>query len=125
MWKNFRVCLLLMFFTSGAIGEMCKARGSDGGWVECVTNAGIKVTPLAPSNCGFIAAWSDVFRGRFEGQPLKRVALSFGGRTVRGEAIITRNGLEGGGIYALSAPLREATTAGVHRSRTSAAPIPG
>jgi uncharacterized flavoprotein (TIGR03862 family) len=85
--------------------------GSDGGWVECVTNAGIKVTPLAPSNCGFIAAWSDVFRGRFEGQPLKRVALSFGGRTVRGEAIITRNGLEGGGIYALSAPLREAIAA--------------
>ena len=76
-----------------------------------MTNAGIKVTPLAPSNCGFIAAWSDVFRGRFEGQPLKRVALSFGGRTVRGEAIITRNGLEGGGIYALSAPLREAIAA--------------
>jgi len=85
--------------------------GSDGGWVDCVTDAGIKVTPLAPSNCGFIAVWSDVFRGRFEGQPLKRVALSFGGRMVRGEAIITRNGLEGGGIYALSAPLREAIAA--------------
>jgi uncharacterized flavoprotein (TIGR03862 family) len=85
--------------------------GSDGGWVEAVTKAGIRVTPLAPANCGFVADWSDVFRSRFEGQPLKRVGLSFAGCTVRGEAIITRNGLEGGGIYALSAPLREAIAA--------------
>jgi uncharacterized flavoprotein (TIGR03862 family) len=85
--------------------------GSDGGWVEAVTKAGIRVTPLAPANCGFVADWSDVFRSRFEGQPLKRVGLSFAGCTVRGEAIITRNGLEGGGIYALSAPMREAIAA--------------
>jgi uncharacterized flavoprotein (TIGR03862 family) len=85
--------------------------GSDGGWVEAVTKAGIKVTPLLPANCGFMAGWSEVFSKRFEGQPLKRVGLSFGGRTVRGEAIITRTGLEGGGIYALSAPLREAIAA--------------
>jgi uncharacterized flavoprotein (TIGR03862 family) len=82
--------------------------GSDGGWVDAVTKAGIRVTPLAPANCGFLADWSDVFRSRFEGQPLKRVELSFAGGTVRGEAIITRSGLEGGGIYALSAPLRAA-----------------
>ena len=49
-----------------------------------------------------------MFRDRFEGQPLKRIELSFGGQAVRGEAIVTRQGLEGGGIYALSAPLREA-----------------
>ena len=85
--------------------------GSDGGWVGVVTQAGIKVTPLAPANCGFIAGWSDVFSNRFEGQPLKRVELSFAGRAVRGEAIITRSGLEGGAIYALSASLREAITA--------------
>ncbi len=85
--------------------------GSDGGWVGVVTQAGIKVTPLAPANCGFIAGWSDVFSNRFEGQPLKRVELSFAGRAVRGEAIITRSGLEGGAIYALSASLREAIKA--------------
>jgi uncharacterized flavoprotein (TIGR03862 family) len=85
--------------------------GSDGGWVDAVTKAGIKVTPLLPANCGFMAGWSDVFSNRFEGQPLKRVGLSFAGRTVRGEAIITRSGLEGGGIYALSAPIREAIAA--------------
>jgi uncharacterized flavoprotein (TIGR03862 family) len=85
--------------------------GSDGGWVEAVTKAGIGVTPLAPANCGFIVGWSDVFRSRFEGQPLKRIELLFAGRSVRGEAIVTRDGLEGGAIYALSGSLREAIAA--------------
>jgi predicted flavoprotein YhiN len=52
-----------------------------------------------------------LFRDRFEGKPLKGIALSFGGQSVRGEAIVTREGLEGGGVYALSAPLREAIAA--------------
>ncbi len=82
--------------------------GSDGGWVDALTNAGVAVAPLRPANCGFIVNWSDVFRERFEGQPLKLTGLSFGEQSVRGEALITRHGLEGGGIYALAAPLREA-----------------
>jgi uncharacterized flavoprotein (TIGR03862 family) len=85
--------------------------GSDGRWADVLAKAGIAVTPLRPANCGFIANWSDVFRERFQGQPLKRIELSFGGQSVRGEAIITRQGLEGGGIYALSAHLREAIAA--------------
>ncbi len=64
-----------------------------------------------PSNCGFRVAWSDHLRARFEGQPLKPVALSFGGQRVRGEAVITRDGLEGGAVYALSPLLREAIDA--------------
>ena len=85
--------------------------GADGGWVDPVTRAGIAVVPLRPANCGFTAGWSDVFRNRFEGQPLKRIELSFDGQSVRGEAVVTADGLEGGGIYALSAPLREAIAA--------------
>ena len=85
--------------------------GSDGGWVDAIAEAGVSVAPLRPANCGFVAPWSELFRTRFEGQPLKRIALSFGRDTVRGEAIITRAGLEGGGVYALSAQLREAITA--------------
>ena len=85
--------------------------GSDGGWVDALANAGVAVAPLRPANCGFVVNWSDVFRERFEGQPLKRIGLSFGGQSVRGEALITRQGLEGGGIYALAAPLREAIAA--------------
>ncbi len=82
--------------------------GSDGGWVDLLRAKGVAVAPLKPANCGFRVAWSPVFRGRFEGLPLKGVALSFRGNVVRGEAMVTRDGLEGGAIYALSAPLRDA-----------------
>jgi uncharacterized flavoprotein (TIGR03862 family) len=85
--------------------------GSDGGWVEALAKADIEIAPLRPANCGFVVHWSDVFRSRFHGQPLKRIELSFGGRVVRGEALITQTGLEGGGIYALSGALREAIAA--------------
>jgi uncharacterized flavoprotein (TIGR03862 family) len=85
--------------------------GSDGAWVRTLAAEGIDVAPLRPANCGFVVAWSDVFRNRFAGYPLKSVALSYAGRTVRGEAMITRGGIEGGGIYALSAALRDAVVA--------------
>ncbi len=82
--------------------------GSNGGWVETLAAKGVAVSPLRPANCGFTVAWSEIFRDRFEGEPLKGIALSFGSHSVRGEVIITRAGLEGGAIYALSAVLREA-----------------
>ena len=85
--------------------------GSDGAWVEMLAAKGVTISPLRPANCGFTVAWSDIFRDRFEGQPLKGVALTFGAHTVRGEAIVTRTGIEGGAIYALSAELREAICA--------------
>ena len=82
--------------------------GSDGAWTNILSDNGVTIAPLRPANCGFTVAWSDIFRDRFEGQPLKGIELSFGSRRVRGEAIITRAGIEGGAIYALSAKLREA-----------------
>ena len=82
--------------------------GSNGGWVETLAAKGVAVSPLRPANCGFTVAWSEIFRDRFEGEPFKGIALSFGSHSVRGEVIITRAGLEGGAIYALSAVLREA-----------------
>ena len=82
--------------------------GSDGGWVDTLVAKGATVSPLKPANCGFTVAWSEVFRDRFEGQPLKGAALSFGPHTLRGEAMITRSGIEGGAVYALSAELRDA-----------------
>jgi uncharacterized flavoprotein (TIGR03862 family) len=88
--------------------------GSVGDWAGILAAAGIATAPLRPANCGFIADWSEVFRDRFEGRPLKRIELSFGGHSVRGEAIVTRQGLEGGGIYALSARLREAIAVSGH-----------
>lgn len=88
--------------------------GSDGAWTECLAAKGVTISPLRPANCGFTVAWSDIFRDRFEGRPLKGIALSFGPHTVRGEAVITRTGIEGGAIYALSAELRDAVMATGH-----------
>ena len=82
--------------------------GSDGAWTQILADKGVAVTPLRPANCGFTVAWSIIFRDRFEGQPLKGIALTSGDRTVRGEAVITRDGIEGGAVYALSAELRDA-----------------
>ncbi|MGY3528103.1 NAD(P)/FAD-dependent oxidoreductase [Bradyrhizobium sp. USDA 4452] len=82
--------------------------GSDGTWTVTLAAKGIAVAPVRPANSGFTVAWSDVFRVRFEGQPLKGIALTIGPYTVRGEAVVTRAGIEGGAIYALSAELREA-----------------
>ncbi len=81
--------------------------GSNGAWVETLAASGVAISPLRPANCGFAVAWSEILRDRFEGHPLKGIALSFGSHAVRGEAIITRTGIEGGAIYALSAHLRE------------------
>jgi uncharacterized flavoprotein (TIGR03862 family) len=82
--------------------------GSDGAWAETLADKGVSISQLRPANSGFTVAWSDIFRDRFEGQPLKGVAPTFGAHTVRGEAIVTRTGIEGGAVYALSADVREA-----------------
>ena len=82
--------------------------GSDGGWAEILRTQGVETAPLRPANSGARIAWSDPFRTRFAGAPLKRIALSLGTMRVRGEAMIDGAGLEGGAVYALSAALREA-----------------
>ncbi len=82
--------------------------GADGSWADLFKARGISVAPLVPANCGFTAAWSPVFAERFQGAPVKSAEFSFGPERVRGEAIVTRTGLEGGAIYALSAALRAA-----------------
>ena len=82
--------------------------GSDGAWVSLLEGAGLAVTPLEPANVGFSVPWSAHVAGRFAGAPLKRLAASVDGLTARGEAVVTEAGLEGGVIYALSRPIREA-----------------
>ena len=82
--------------------------GSDGGWVQTLAARGAPVTALRPANVGFTVEWSPLFRDRFAGTPLKALGLSFADHAVRGEAMVTRDGLEGGGLYALSAWLRDA-----------------
>ncbi|MBX9930533.1 MAG: TIGR03862 family flavoprotein [Methylobacterium sp.] len=82
--------------------------GSDGAWVTHLQDAGVAVAALRPANVGFSVAWSAHLRERFAGTPLKRIALAFEGTVVRGEAILTEDGIEGGAVYALSRSIREA-----------------
>ena len=82
--------------------------GSDGAWVPLLTAEGVAVAPLKPANVGFTVAWSSHFAERFAGEPLKRVAARIGEHRARGEAVATKDGIEGGLIYALSRPIREA-----------------
>ncbi len=82
--------------------------GSDAGWVSILRSAGIMVNDFRPANAGIFIPWSEHFRNRFAGTPLKRIAITCEGRRVQGEAMIARYGLEGSGIYALTRELRDA-----------------
>ncbi|CAN5689664.1 TIGR03862 family flavoprotein [soil metagenome] len=146
-----------------ALGGGSWARlGSDGAWVPLLEQRGIGVAPLVPSNCGFDVAvadrdvrdgeaasalsvpsrtgWSDHFRSRFAGQPMKNVAISMhaqarGGAGRQGEAddigaghaaeagrvfhqagefVITGTGVEGSLVYAVSSFARDAIAAHGH-----------
>lgn len=86
--------------------------GSDGSFVPILAAEGAAVAPLAPANAGFAVAWSANFRDRFAGTPLKNIAITHAGRVIRGEAMITRTGIEGGALYALGADARNAAASG-------------
>ncbi|MGZ4998464.1 MAG: TIGR03862 family flavoprotein, partial [Methylobacter sp.] len=96
-----------------ALGGGSWARlGSTGAWVPMLVQRGVSVEPLQPSNCGFDVGWTEFFRSRFAGQPLKSVLASFtnsAGSEFRqlGELIVTADGVEGSLIYKMSALLRE------------------
>jgi len=89
--------------------------GADGGWVPLLAERGLAVTAFAPANMGVLIPWSEPFRTRFAGTPLKRIALACGAERVRGEAVVTETGLEGGAVYAVSRAAREALAQGEAR----------
>lgn len=81
--------------------------GSDGHWAEVLKRRNIAISPFEPANSGIAIAWDAMLAERHAGAPLNRIAVSCGGQTSRGEAVVTSTGLEGGAIYALSAILRD------------------
>ena len=96
-----------------ALGGGSWARlGSDGAWVPLLAARGVRVAPLRPANCGFDVGWSEHFRARYAGKPVKPVVLVHAGADgvearQRGEFIVTATGIEGGLVYAMSARLRD------------------
>lgn len=94
-----------------ALGGASWARlGSDGAWLPWLAQRGVSIAPLQATNCGFdVSAWSDLLRDKFAGAPLKNIAIGLHGQTPRlGECVLTKTGVEGSLIYALSAQIREA-----------------
>jgi uncharacterized flavoprotein (TIGR03862 family) len=86
--------------------------GSTGAWTGFLSARGVSLAPFKPSNCGFDVKWSEHFQEKYDGQPLKSVSVSFTNAEKtrfqrQGEFIVTRSGIEGSLIYALSAPLRD------------------
>jgi uncharacterized flavoprotein (TIGR03862 family) len=95
-------------------GASWKKLGSDGAWAAWLSDTGVQVKPLQPSNCGFDlkSPWSAHLREQFAGQPIKPVALQFtdslgGTFQKQGEFVITATGVEGSLIYAASNVIRD------------------
>lgn len=90
-----------------ALGGASWARlGSDGGWVQPLAAQGVTLQPFQPANAGLLCDWSAHMQAQF-GQPVKGVTWQAGTSMSRGEAIISQHGLEGGGIYSVSAAVRD------------------
>lgn len=81
--------------------------GSDAAWVPLLAAKGIAQAPLLPANCGFDVEWSDYFRDRFAGEPVKSVTITSAAGTSQGEFVISRHGVEGSLIYAHAQALRD------------------
>ena len=78
--------------------------GSNGDWKSLFDPA--ELESFQASNCSCIVKWS-IKMSKYFGQPLKSVKLSAGSQSSRGEIIISQKGIEGGGIYSLSAQLKK------------------
>lgn len=80
--------------------------GSDGGWHSTLRAAGVQIAEFAPANAGVAIPWGAHIAEKFAGTPLKRIAVSCGDVRVRGEALVTRSGVEGNAIYTLNPAIR-------------------
>ncbi len=134
-WRGFAENGSLLFATprgereigAGAVllalgGASWPRLGADGGWTSILSARGVPITPLAPSNCGVRLGWSDAFRERFAGTPVKRISVEAFALEVPGELVVTDYGLEGGALYALTPGLREALAAGEAEIRVDLRP---
>ena len=87
-------------------GGSWKVTGSDGNWLDTFSKKGIKTKTFQASNCGYQIDWDPNFIQKHEGTPLKNIAISCNNVIQKGEAVITKFGLEGNSIYGLSPQIR-------------------
>ena len=80
--------------------------GSDAAWVPWLAARGVEIAPFRPANMGLIIDWSPHMAPHL-GQPVKGAALIAGEQVSRGEFVLSKRGIEGGGVYAIAAPVRD------------------
>lgn len=89
-------------------GGSWKVTGSDGHWLALFKNKGIKTNAFLAANCAYQINWPKDFIQKNEGKPLKNIALIADQNIRKGEVVLTRFGMEGNAIYALSTPIQKA-----------------
>jgi uncharacterized flavoprotein (TIGR03862 family) len=96
-------------FTIFALGGgSWKVTGSNDKWLDYFSARGITTKTLQASNCAFIINWQEPFINLYEGTPVKNISITCGTTITKGEVVLTKTGIEGGAIYALSAAIRKA-----------------
>jgi len=98
--KNLKVKADYYVFALG--GSSWKITGSDGKWIDIFSKQKVLTIPFKPANCAYKILWSEEFIDIHEGKPLKNIAISIDDDYSKGEVVITRLGIEGNAIYALS-----------------------
>lgn len=88
-------------------GASWKVTGSDGNWKQRFEEHGVNVLPFRAANCAFEVNWNADFIRTHQGKPLKNIALTYDTVFAKGELVISKFGLEGNAIYALSQKLQE------------------
>ena len=88
-------------------GGSWKVTGSDGNWLDTFSKKGIKTKPFKASNCSYQVAWKENFIQKHEGTPLKNITISSNNKIQKGEAVVTKFGLEGNSIYGLGPQIRD------------------
>ena len=89
-------------------GGSWKVTGSDGSWLDVFNKKGVSTLPFKSSNCAFRIKWPEKFIQNNEGKPLKNISISLQNKVQKGEAVITKFGIEGNAIYGLSPEIQEA-----------------
>lgn len=88
-------------------GASWTVTGSDGQWSRSFENRGINVLPFRAANCAFGVDWNKNFINTHQGKPLKNIALTYQNHVSQGELVISKFGLEGNALYALSQKIQE------------------
>ncbi len=80
--------------------------GSDGNWTTLFEKKGVEIIPFQASNCAYQIRWDDKFLKQAEGKSIKNISITCDGTEKKGEVVITKFGIEGGAVYALSPQIR-------------------